>query len=133
LSSPIVIFDNDNLSTNTTGWQVYISTAGRIAVYSGPQALNYGLFTGGDIAVNTWVEVAVTWDGTVLRFFKDGTLLGTSPAGFTNVWGNRLTLFNSAFHSQGGAGTTYYDALRFVRTCLFTTSYTVATKRFTGY
>lgn len=106
-----VLFDNNNNATNTTGWQIYVDTAGKIFVYSGPQATSYGGH-GTALALSTWYALAITWDGTTLRFFRDGALLGGNT-GFTNVWGTSVLLWNSANSNQAADG--YFDELRWTK------------------
>ena len=107
-----IIFDTNNNSSNTTGIQIYIGTDGLLRLYSGAQALGYGAY-GPALVANVWSAIRVTWDGTVLRFYVNGTLLGASPTGMTNVWGNTLYIGNSSYASQGLIG--YIDDVRLTR------------------
>ena len=122
-STAAVLFDTNNTSSNTTGWQVYVGSDGKLYVYSGTQAANYGGYGAGMSTAN-WYRLRVTWDGSVLRFFVNGTLLGTSATGFANVWGTQITIGNSSFSTQGFLG--YRDEMRFTAgVCRSTANYTL--------
>lgn len=125
-----VLFDNNNTSSNTTGWQIFVNTAGKLALYSGTQALTYGAF-GSTMSTNTWYALRVVWDGTSLYFFRDGVLEG-SVTGFTNAWGNTVNLVNSSFGTQGMTG--YMDELRWTKgVARSTATYTVDTSAFPNF
>lgn len=119
-----VLFDNDDNASNTTGWQIYVGTDARFYVYSGPQATSYGGH-GAAMSASTWYALAITWDGTTLRFFRDGSLLG-SNTGFTNVWGSTVHLWNSTFLNQAAAG--YFDETRWTKgVARYVATYTIET------
>lgn len=127
LAAAQVLMDGNTGSSNNTGPQIYIGTDGKIYLYSGTQATNYGGY-GTGITTNTWYSVAVGWDGTTAYFFKDGVLLG-STTGFTNIWGTGLVLWNSAFLNQRLTGNAD-EARMHVGVCLHTATYTVETEAF---
>lgn len=81
-----VLFDANNDSSNTTGFQWYIGNDGRMYVWQGTTASNMGNGASTPLTANTWQRLALTWDGTSLRFFREGNLEGTVSAGFQNVW-----------------------------------------------
>lgn len=125
-----VLFDCNNSSSNTTGWQIYVGTDGKLYIYSGPQALSYGGY-GTAMSTVTWYALRITWDGTTLYFFKDGVLLG-STTGFTNVWGNSVNIANSSFVSQGMTG--YMDECRWTKgVARSTATYTVDVAAFPNF
>ncbi len=122
-----VVFDNNNNGSNTTGWLIYVGSDGKLYIYSGTQGANYGGF-GTGMAINTWYALRITWDGTSLRFFRDGALLGTNT-GFTNAWGNSVFVANSAFLNQAFTG--WIDELRWTKgVALSTAAYAVASTPF---
>ena len=129
-ASAVVLFDNNNASSNSTGWQIYIGTDAKFYIYSGTQAISYGGY-GTAMSINTWYGLRITWDGTTLYFFKDGALIG-STTGFTNVWGSLVYLVNSTFLNQGYTG--YMDELRWTKgVCRSTATYTLDGSAFPNF
>lgn len=125
-----VLFDNDNFSTNTTGWQIYIGSDGKFYIYNGASGLGYGGY-GSAMSTNTWYGLAVTWDGSNLRFFINGVLVGTDT-GFSNVWGNGVYIGNSAFASQGWSA--FMDEMRWTKgVARYTASYSLESAAFPNY
>lgn len=130
LAAAQVLFDNNNVSSNSTGWQIYIGTDGRLNVYSGTQATGYG-GVGTAVVINTWYALRVTWDGTKLYFFINGVLQNAGgTTGFNNTWGTAGTfIMNSRFINQRHVGN--MDELRWTKNvCRSTANYTVDTAPF---
>lgn len=126
-SAARVLFDNNDSSSNTTGWSPFIGADGKMWLWSGPQAISYGGH-GSAMSTGTWYALAITWDGTTLRFFRDGVLQGTNT-GFTNVWGNSVFLWNSTYLNQGCTG--YFDEVRYTKgIARYTANYTIASEQF---
>lgn len=126
-SAAQVLFDTNDNYSNTTGWQVYVDTSGKIAVWDGYASTGYGAY-GSSMSTSTWYAIALTWDGTSLRFFRGGVLLGTAT-GFTNHWGNQVFCFNSTYRSQGSNG--YFDEMRFTKgVARYKADYSVASAAF---
>lgn len=125
-----VLFDGNNLGTNTTGPALYIDAANKLAVYDGAASANRG---GGGTSIPTgaWTWIAVTWDGTTLRFYYNGTLDQTAGT-FTNTWGttSRVSLFGDQFGpNQCYQG--YVEQIRFTKVARYTgASYTVPSAPF---
>lgn len=127
VSAAQVLWDINNAASNTSGWQIYVDTDAKLYIYSGPQGISYGGF-GTGMSLNTWYACAVTWDGTNLRFFRGGSLLG-SNTGFTNVWGGAVYIGNSSFLTQGMRA--YMDEFRWTKSVArYTASYTPAATAF---
>lgn len=71
-----------------TGWQIYLETNGRLTFYhysNGGSSLIYA--AGSDVRDGQWHHVAVTRQGSTLRMFADGVLIGTgtSSANYTST------------------------------------------------
>lgn len=125
-----VLMDGNNNASNTTGPAIYITNTNKLAVYDGPAAANRGA-GGTSIPTGAWTWIAVTWDGTSLRFYYNGTLDQTVGA-FTNTWGasSQVSLLADQFGpGQGYQG--YIEQIRFTRVARYTGgSYTVPSAPF---
>lgn len=82
------------------------------------------------MTAGVWYHMAATYDGTTLRFFRDGTLgvsvAATFPvlAGYDNAGINMFLGKYPWAPSNAGAFTGYVDEYRFSRTCRWTSSFT---------
>lgn len=107
-------FDNGNYQFSLTNY----STGG------GSTTANFGVYD--YAALNTWVNFAVTFDGTTTYMFVDGQLIGslTGPNGVPNKTGGTFTGFRI-----GNNYTSYWDETRLTMgICRYTSNYTVATE-----
>lgn len=126
-----VLMDGNNNATNTNGPIIYINTANKLTLYAGAQGVDYG-GGGTSIPINTLTKIAVTWDGTTLRFYVNG-VLDQSATGFTNGWGSTSgpCLFGDKNASILQCYRGWADETRFTRVARYTgVSYTVATAPF---
>lgn len=122
VGSTQVVFDTNTVSTNNTGWIVYIDTDGKLKIYSGTNATVYGGY-GSALTASTWNACAITFDGSSLRFFVNGSLLGTA-SGFPNTWGENVYVGNGASNNQSYVS--YIDELLWLpNTCQHTATYVV--------
>lgn len=120
-----VLFDGNNLLSNTTGPALYIDSSDKLAVYDGFASANRG-GGGSSVVSGSWVWIAVTYDGSSLRFYYNGVLEQTVGT-FSNVWSNSsdVSLLADQFGpSQCFRG--YIDEIRFTRVARYTgASYTL--------
>lgn len=127
VGSQQVVFDTNTVSTNNTGWIVYIDTDGKLKLYSGTNATVYGGY-GSALTASTWTACAITFDGSSLRFFVGGVLLGTGT-GFPNTWGDNVYVGNSAYNSQSYSS--YLDEFLWLpNVCKHTATYVVESAPF---
>lgn len=75
------------VATTGTGWQIYLETNGRLTFYhfnNGGSSLIYAV--GSDVRDGQWHHVATARQGSMLRMFADGVLIGagTSSANYTS-------------------------------------------------
>lgn len=124
------------------GWMFFIGGASQLVSFaSGPAAAQIFTASSGGVPIDTWTAVAVTKQGTTLRLYQDGILVGTFPyvAGTISLTGqNVMTGFGlggngtiwEAFESRWWQG--QLDETRYVRnTALYTgPTYTLATSEF---
>jgi hypothetical protein len=127
-----VLFDTDNDTSNTTGFAWYIGNDGKVRVYNGGTSTNLG-GTGAALTANAWQRLALTWDGTNLRSFREGALEWTASSGFSNAWGSSQgpCLFADKAASPAQCLNGYADEFRFTKgICRQTSSYTLDTAAF---
>jgi hypothetical protein len=112
----------------TTGFLFYIAPTGQLQCQLGPSAVYQG--SAATIALNQWVHVAVTRQGTTLRFFSNGTLLGsiTSSDNVTSIGQFRIgRLRGGGIPAQAG----YIDDLRITKgVARYTANFTPPTETF---
>lgn len=114
-ASEQVLLDGNSNNSNTTGPAIYITSGGKLAVWDGSAGANRG-GGGSTIPTGALTRIAVTWDGTNLRFYVEGSLEQTVGT-FTNTWsttsGPVLLANKASSPSQGYVG--YVDEVRFTR------------------
>lgn len=126
-----VLMDGNNDGFNTTGPIIYIGVGNKLTLYSGAQGIDIG-GAGTSIPTGVWTKIAVTWDGTTLRFYVNGVLDQSSTA-FVNTWGasSGPSLFGDKNASILQCYRGWADEVRFTRAARYTgASYTVATGPF---
>lgn len=100
-------------------------------LYWNNYALSYyngGVYSSGHtLSANTWVHIAVTYDGTTLRFFKDG-VKGTDHVTSLDFSANRPLRIAANYASGGEAYTGYIDDLRITKgVARYTSNFTAPT------
>jgi hypothetical protein len=108
------VFAFGNAGGGTNNVSIYINQFASVFVELGTTIVQFGFTT---ISINTWYHVALTWDGTTMRFYVNGAQAGTSTPGARNiVYGNAVFLINypiTTFHFLGtiDEGAIYNTAL----------------------
>lgn len=126
----------------SSGWMFFIGgPSHRVSFASGPAAAQIFSATSGGVPVDTWSAVAVAKEGSTLRLYQDGAIVGEFPyvAGSISLLGQNVMVG----FGLGGNGTIWeasasrwwqgqLDETRYVRrTALYTTpTYPLATAEF---
>ena len=110
---------------STFGMQLYITTAG---VINFNQNASTGLVNGGGFTLKRWHHIAVSHDGTTIRLFLDGKIIGqattsTVPDDVSQPLNIGRVVGNTAYEVNG-----FISNLRFVNgTALYTSNFTPPT------
>lgn len=126
-----VLFDANNDSSNTTGFQWYVGNNGRLYVWQGTTGTNLDSGTAQQLTAGVWQRVALSWDGTTLRFFIEGNLVGEATSGFTNVWSTAagFSILADKWSAQALGGN--MANFRFTRgVCRYSANYTPLNRSF---
>jgi hypothetical protein len=76
------IVTSRNYSTNNArGYVIYAAQDNTWQLWDGAGA-GWGIVYGPPVTLNQWTHLVGTYDGTSLRFYVNGTLIGTTPAGY---------------------------------------------------
>lgn len=89
---------HDECAWNHTGAAYYRSNYHRSGSYVSAQ------MSAGSFAVDTWVSIAATWDGTYLRSYVNGVLDGTSGASSIPTAGDSQIVQNSSSNYNTSPG-----------------------------
>jgi hypothetical protein len=114
-----------------SGWEFYMNGSGRLQ-FLGSNDGNQSNLTGTtNIGDNAWHHVALTWDGTTITLWVDGT----SEATFTDSspFGSQSTLLRigTAFSIVGDVDG-YYDQIRISNVARYSATFTPSTTQFTS-
>jgi hypothetical protein len=82
--------------------------------------------------LSTWTHFAICRSGTNLRFFQNGTLLGTQTLNAT-VFNSTAALNVGLYGGGTSSWSGYIDELRFTRAARYTSSFSVQTAAFPEY
>jgi hypothetical protein len=74
---------------------------------------------------NAWTHLAVSRSGSTIRYFHNGTLIGSAT--FASTFSGTSPYFEDITGSQGGA---YYNDIRFTRYARYTAAFTAPTSQF---
>ena len=92
-------------------WQFNIHPSyGYLNFWNGATTYQSGI----TLAANTWYHVAVTWDGTTLRFFVNG-VIGTTHTGVTITPSTNQVIVGGTGPGASGLFTGYIDDLRITK------------------
>jgi hypothetical protein len=87
--------------TSYTGYEFGLTSAGELFFRINPTSSSYAFRTssGAAIAANIWQHIAVTYDGTNIRFYKNGALISTVAAG-GRLYPTSSSLFIGIYESE---------------------------------
>jgi len=103
-------------AANNQGISVYIHTDGHIYVDNWTGLV---LSSIGTVSTNTWTDIAVTYDGTTLKIYKNGVLdTSTNPAAFGIVLSGAVGEKVGAYLNAGAKCNCNLDEVRFYNTGL---------------
>ena len=114
---------NDFVFTFGGGWGVR-NNAGVWAVYNGTS----DDISGGTTADGTWYHVALSREGSNMRFFVDGTQIGSTLTNSTNFASAPIYIGTQSAGTNRLTG--WIDELRITRQAIYTTSFTPPTAAF---
>ncbi len=124
---------------NSTGWVngpiLYINTGNRLALYetfnNSSWSIN-NLTASTTLPLDSWVHVAVTWDGSTYRIFQGGTQVASLPSA-TPPAVNASNLYIGGEVGAANALNGYIDDLRITKgVALYTSNFTPPTAPFSG-
>jgi hypothetical protein len=88
--------------TSYMGYEFGINSAGELMFRINPTSSSYAYRTssGAGITTNTWQHVAVTFDGTNVRFYKNGALI-TTVAGSGRLYSSSEVVYVGTYETTG--------------------------------
>lgn len=124
-------FLSTRVGASGSGWEIFFTNSTGVF---GMQDFNAGgagyIESGASFSTSTWQHFAITYDGTNIRFFIDGTLQHTAAASATFASAGVLTIGDSDDYDEPLDG--YLDEIRFVKgTAVWTTNFTPPTSAYT--
>lgn len=101
--------------SDDTGYEIMIDTSGHIAIEMFPGGTKTGT---GTLTADTWYHLAITYDGSNIKIYIDGTLDSTHAASF--AWGTTNALrigrpeaYDEPFYGQIDRLTIYKGAVKY--------------------
>ena len=134
------IFDTGGSSAATIGTAVYINTGGdlRLRVRQALSGTVVSQNFPGTVALNRWQHIALSYDGTSIRVFVEGKIIGTVSYN-TQSSTDSTQNFNIGVYDAGSGGglagyfTGFISNLRVIDgTALYTSNFTVPTEALTN-
>ena len=134
------IFDTGGSSSATIGTAVYINTGGDLRLRV-RQALSGAVVSQnfpGTVALNRWQHIAISYDGTSIRVFVEGKIIGTISYNTQSSTDSTQNFSIGVYDAGSGGGlggyfTGFISNLRVIDgTALYTSNFTVPTEALTN-
>lgn len=122
---------NNNWYQTNKGFTVTINASNDLMFYWGTGSSESNV-TIGSISVNTWHHFAVTYDGSTMRTFLDGTAGGTGSSFTLDTPDGDTALGANLSAVSGGNYIGYIDEIRVSKTARYTSGFTPSASAFTN-
>jgi hypothetical protein len=134
------LFDTGGSSGATIGTAVYINSGGdlRLRVRQATGATVVSQNFPGSVTLNRWQHIAISYDGTSIRVFVEGKIIGTISYNTQSSTDSSSNFSIGVYDAAGGGGlagyfTGFISNLRVIDgTALYTSNFTVPTEALTN-